>query len=241
MNQGFKRGACLLAAAPLLFAAALGTGAQAAQTSSEPAAAAPGPGYGPGYGPGMMGGYAGAYHRRAYGPGGPYGHGYGPGYGAGYGPCEGRGYGPGYGPGMTGGGYGYGRMGGGYGYGPGMMGGFGPEAWGMGPRGMGYGFGAWGDGLDLSQAQDKKIGEIQKALFDKQWPLMQAMHETMMQGAWSAPGARLDVDAVMKRAKALSDIRLQMLRNRLESLQQFQAVLTPKQRKELQGQGAWGR
>ena len=135
--------------------------------------------------------------------------------------------------------HGYGMMGGYGGYG--MMGGFGHGAWGMGPGAMGYGFGAWGDGLDLSQAQDKKIGEIQKALFDKQWPLMQAMHETMMKGAWAAPGARLDVDAVMKRAKALSDIRLQMLRNRLESLQQFQAVLTPEQRKELQGRGPWGR
>ena len=70
---------------------------------------------------------------------------------------------------------------------------------------------------------------------------MQAMHETMMQGAWTAPGAKLDVDAVMKRAKALSDIRLQMLRNRLESQQQFQAVLTAKQRKELEEYGPWGR
>ena len=226
MNQRFKRGACLLAAAPLLFAAALTSGAQAAQTASAPAATAPGPGYGPGpgpgYGPGMMGGYRGAYHRGdnapGWGPGGGYGHGYGPGYGGGFG------------PGMMGFGHGYG-----------MMGGFGPGAWGMGPGAMGYGFGAWGDGLDLSRAQDKKIADIQKALFDKQWPLMQSMHETMLQGGWAAPGARLDVDAVMKRAKALSDIRLQMLRNRLESLQQFQAVLTPKQREELRGRGACGR
>jgi Spy/CpxP family protein refolding chaperone len=137
-----------------------------------------------------------------------------------------------------GGGYGYGH---GFGYGPGMMGGVGPGGWGMGPGMMGFGFGAWGAGLDLSQAQVKKIDQIQKAMFDKQWPLMEAMHETMMQGAWAAPRAKLDVDAVMKRAKALSELRLQMLRNRLETQQQMQAVLTPKQREQLQEYGPWGR
>ena len=226
MNKRFQRAAWAIAAAPLLFAAAAATASvQAAPAASAAAAAPQGPGYGPGggngpgwgMGPGMMGGY---------GPG--YGHGFGPGYG--------RGYGGGYGPGMMGGACGYG-------YGPGMMGGFGPGAWGMGPgmKGYGFGFGGWGGGLDLSQAQVQKIDQIQKAMFDKQWPLMQAMHETLMQGAWAAPGAKLDVDAVMKRAKALSDLRLQMLRNRLETLQQFQAVLTSKQREELREYGPWGR
>ncbi len=248
MKLRIQRGACVLAAAPLLFVAAATASVHAAPAASEPAATAPGPGYGPGggYGPGMMRGYGpgyggGAYHRGGYGPGwgpdGGCGGAYGPGYAHGYGPgMMGGGYG--YGPGMMGGGHGYGpgMMGGGYGYGPGMRGG-----WGMGPGMMGYGFGAWGEGLDLSQAQVRKIGDIQKALFDKQWPLMQAMHETMLQGFGAERGAKLDVDAVMKRAKALSDLRLQMLRNRLESLQQFQAVLTPKQRQELSESGPRGR
>src|SRR5574337_716247 len=88
-------------------------------------------------------------------------------------PAYGRGYGPGrgMGPGMMGGsGDGYGGWGG---YGPGMMGGWGGGygGWGMGP-GMMRGYCGWGRGPRPSDSQLQKIDAIEKALLDRQLPLM---------------------------------------------------------------------
>jgi Spy/CpxP family protein refolding chaperone len=146
-------------------------------------------------------------------------------------PTYNAGYGPGYGMGPWMMGAGYGGWGGGYG--PGMMGGFG--GYGMGPWMMGLGYGGLGGpyGIKLSDAQIQKIEAIEKAQFDKQWLLMRDMQQTMV-GAWGANNASgLDVDAVMKRATALSNLRLQMLRNRLEAQKQIDAVLTKDQRERL--------
>ena len=129
------------------------------------------------------------------------------------------------------GGYGPGMMGGyGGGFGPAMMAGYG--GYGMGPWMMG-GFGAyggWGVNPQLSDAQRTKVVGIEKALFDKQWPLMQSMQKVMFESWGQAADGKLDVDAIMKRATALSQVRLQMLRNRLEAAKQIDAVLTPQQR-----------
>ena len=158
-------------------------------------------------------------------------------------PAYGRGYGPGHGmgPGMMGGwGGGYGGWGGmgpgmmggwGGGYGPGMMGGWGGGSggWGMGPGMMG-GYGGWGRGPRPSDAQIQKIDAIEKALLDKQWPLMRSAQQTMIDSSWGAGESKLDIDAVMKRATTLSNLHLQMLRNRLEAQQQIDAVLATEQR-----------
>ena len=109
---------------------------------------------------------------------------------------------------------------GGYGMGPWMMGGFGA-------------YGGWGVNPRLSDAQWTKVAGIEKALFDKQWPLMQSMHKVMFDSWGQTTGGKLDVDAIMKRATALSTLRLQMLRNRLEAAGQIDAVLTPQQRESL--------
>ncbi len=244
-----KRLALGLVAAPVMILGAAALPALAAGTASAPATTArsdaygPGYGYGYGMGPGMMGGYGpgyagGAWQRGAVGPhprgwahGGYGGYGgFGPGmmggYGGygGFGPGMMRGYG-GYGPGMMGGfggygGFGPGMMAGYGGYGPGMMGGFG-------------GYGGWGVNPQLSDAQRTKLVGIEKALFDKQWPLMQSMQKVMFESWGQAVGNKLDVDAIMKRATALSNVRLQMLRNRLEAARQIDAVLTPQQRDSL--------
>jgi Spy/CpxP family protein refolding chaperone len=153
---------------------------------------------------------------------------YGPGYGYGMGPGMMGGYGPGY----AGGAWQRGAVGphargwarGGYGsyggFGPGMMGGFGA-------------YGGWGVNPKLTDAQRTKVVSIEKALFDKQWPLMQSMQKVMFEAWGQAAGDKFDVDAIMKRATALSDLRLQMLRNRLEAVRQMDAVLTPQQRESL--------
>ena len=236
-----KRLALGLVAAPVMILGVAALPALAAGTASAPATTAQsdayGPGYGYGMGPGMMGGYGPGYaggawqrgsvgaHARGWARGG-YG-GYGPGMMGGYG-----GFGPGmmagydgYGPGMMGGygvygGFGPGMMAGYGGFGPGMMGGFGA-------------YGGWGVNPQLSDAQRMKFVGIEKALFDKQWPLMQSMQKVMFE-SWGAPaGNKLDVEAIMKRATALSSLRLQMLRNRLEAARQVDAVLTPQQRESL--------
>jgi Spy/CpxP family protein refolding chaperone len=225
-----KRLALGLVATPVMILGAAALPVLAAGTASAPPTTAQsdayGPGYGYGMGPGMMGGYGpgyagGAWQRGAVGTH-PRGWAHG-GYG---------GYG-GFGPGMMGGygGYGPGMMGGyGGGFGPVMMAGYG--GYGMGPWMMG-GFGAyggWGVNPQLSDAQRTKVVGIEKALFDKQWPLMQSMQKVMFESWGQAADGKLDVDAIMKRATALSQVRLKMLRNRLEAAKQIDAVLTPQQR-----------
>ena len=228
-----KRLALGLVAAPVVILGAAALPVMAAGTASAPATTAQsdayGPGYGYGMGPAMMGGYGPGYAGGAWQRGSagahphPWAHG---GYG-GYGPSMMGGYGGygGFGPGMMAGYGGYGGVGPGMmagygGYGPGMMGGFG-------------GYGGWGVNPQLSDAQRTKLVGIEKALFDKQWPLMQSMQKVMFESWGQAVGNKLDVDAIMKRATALSNVRLQMLRNRLEAARQIDAVLTPQQRDSL--------
>jgi Spy/CpxP family protein refolding chaperone len=116
------------------------------------------------------------------------------------------------------------------GYGPGMMGGYGMGPWMMGGFG---GYGGWGVNPQISDAQRTKVAGIEKALFDKQGPLMQSMQKVMFESSGQAVSSKLDIDAIMKRATALSNVRLQMLRNRLEAVKQIDAVLTPQQRESL--------
>lgn len=134
---------------------------------------------------------------------------------------------------MMGGGYG------GYGMGPWMMGG----GYG-GCGGSGMGPGAWGHGagaaLGLTDAQQKKIAAIEDAQFKKQWALMPQMHAAMVASSRNSEGGSIDVDAAMKSAKAMEDLRLQMLRNHLETVKQIEAVLTPAQRAKLQQGRPWG-
>lgn len=220
-----KRILLALVVAPMLVLAAPLASAQTTDNAGPPAS-------GRGYrmGPGMMGGYGtGAWQQGGAGTGdgpiyGPGGWGMGPGMMGGWG-------GYGMGPGMMGGW-------GGYGMGPGMMGGWG--GYGMGPGMMGgynFGPGTWNPALlaslKLSDAQIQKIETIQDAAAKKQWALMTSMHDAMLSGRHSFDQRSIDVDAVMKTAKAVSDIRLQMLRTQLETQKQVQGVLTTQQQDEL--------
>ena len=141
-----------------------------------------------------------------YGPG----YGIGPGMMGGYGPGYGRGYGPGYGmgPGMMGG----------YGMGPGMMGGYG-----------GYGYGS----VELTSEQRAKVAEIQDQFRKKQWALMQSMQQARWNQADAYRDGKLDEKAARQSFEAMSTLRQQMFENSLEARKSFDAVLTPKQRKQL--------
>ncbi|OIQ85957.1 hypothetical protein GALL_321940 [mine drainage metagenome] len=205
MNKAFQRMALPLA----LAAAALWAPVHAAQPPAAAASAAPawGPGamaaYHGGYGPGMMGG--------CYGPGAMAR------YHGGYGPGAMAGFHGGYGPGAMAAFHG--------GYGPGMMGGwhgYGPGSWMTGSNRGAY-------GPALSDAQIKRIRAIEKTTFERQWALAGKMHELAFADVPARAGSRIDVDALMKQATALSNLRLQMLRNRLEAQQQIDAVLAKAQ------------
>lgn len=222
-----KRNLLALAAIPVLALACVSASAQSANGAGTPAAPAYGRGYG--MGSGMMGGYGPGAMQRGADDGRGYGSG---GWGMGPGMMGGWSGGYGMGPWMMGGGYGaYG----GWGMGPWMMGG----GYGMASLMMGgyFGPGAWAlASLDLSDAQVQKIEAIQDAQEKKQWALMTAMHDAMLSGRRGFDQQSLDVDAVMKTAKAISDVRLQMMRNRLEAQKQILGVLTAQQQEALRQQ-----
>lgn len=247
-----------LIGAVMLGAGALSMPAQAAgAASAASAASAPAAGYGPGYGPrpGYRGGWGMGPGYGAGGRGGPRGGPAGPGawgadgYAQGYGPCAGGRGGWDGGPGTMGGWGGWGGGRGGWEIGPGMMGGWGGGrgGWGMGPGMMG-GWGGWGGGhhaawadLDLSQTQMHKLEAIARAQSDKQWALMTKLHRLMWSAPQQAATDKAGIDAVMKTARQVSDLRLQMMRNRLEARAQVDAVLTPQQRQRLQQERAYRR
>ena len=150
----------------------------------------------------------------------------------------GPGPGPGAGPGMM---RGYGGGGArvgcdGYGYGGG------PGAWGGGPGVMhGYGGGpGWGRGqggplsqLDLSADQEQKIAGIHEDLRRKTWDTMGQMQgeRFKLRGLYMAD--KPDPNAIADQQKKIDDLRLTMIKARVEAVNQMRAVLTKEQRERL--------
>ena len=121
------------------------------------------------------------------------------------------------------------------GYGPGMMGGYGP---GYGPGMMGGGYGALAS-LKLTPEQQDKIFAIQEERRAKNWGTMTQMRAEMykLQRLFSAD--TLDPKAVTEQQKKVDELRMQMLKSRLEAQKQVEAVLTPEQRKQFQQFRPW--
>ncbi len=157
--------------------------------------------------------------------------------------AQGPGYGPGagYGPGMMGG-YGPGMMGG---YGPGMMGGYGPGMMGgYGPGMMhGYGRGGYGGGplglADLSDEQREKILAVQEENRQKNWATMGQMRSEMFKLRRMYYADKVDANALADQQKKVDDLRREMLKSRVASRDQMEAILTPEQRKQLRQLGPW--
>jgi Spy/CpxP family protein refolding chaperone len=148
---------------------------------------------------------------------------------------------------MGGPGYGYGgrpemgpgMMGGGHPMGPGMMGGY--RDHGMGPGAMmgGYGLGAI-NRLDLGDDQRRKLAAIEDDLRRKNWDLMGKMQDEMSKlrdAAWSADGR--DRNAILAANKRMSDLRQQMLENRLDAQDKAEALLTAPQKEQLRQFRRW--
>jgi len=118
----------------------------------------------------------------------------------------------------------------GYGMGPGMMGGY----------GMGFGMmGGCGSGgmaayiPDLTNEQQTKISDIQKELRQKQWALMEKMHEDMQSGNFYR-GGKFDDQAARKAYDRHESMHKQMFENALDAQKRIDNVLTPRQREQLQ-------
>lgn len=138
----------------------------------------------------------------------------------------------GMGPGMMGG-YGHGMMGGGYGSGPGMMGG---PGYGHGMMG-GYGPGGWPNIPDLTKEQRDKISAIQRDLRQKQWALMDKMHEEFESRSPYREG-KFDEQAARKAYDTTEKLHRQMFENSLDAQKRIDSILTPEQREKMRR--AWG-
>jgi Spy/CpxP family protein refolding chaperone len=145
--------------------------------------------------------------------------------------------GPVYGPGMMGGGPGYGP-----GYGPGMMGGGGP---GYGPGMMGGGGPGYGPGakmlesLNLTDEQRDKIQAMQEENRQKNWATMGQLRTEMFALRRMYNADKVDPNAVAEQQKKVDELRRQMLKSRLESRNQVEAMLTPEQRKQFRQYRPW--
>lgn len=134
----------------------------------------------------------------------------------------------GMGPGMMGhdGMMGYGG-GMGYGMGPGMM-------WGYGPGSRG-----WGAGIpSLTDEQRGKLAEADKDFRQKQWQLMEKMHDLGYQGGSLYRNGKFDEQAARKQYDAMAALRKQMFENYLDEQKRIDSILTPQQREQLQR--SWG-
>lgn len=110
--------------------------------------------------------------------------------------------------------------------GGGMMGGWGMGGWGPGMMGAGYG------NLDLTKAQSDKIYAIHRNLREKQFALMDRMHDTMQSTAFYRDG-KFDEQAARNAYAAAEKVHRQMFENMLDAQKQVDGVLTPQQRQQL--------
>jgi Spy/CpxP family protein refolding chaperone len=111
---------------------------------------------------------------------------------------------------------GWGMMGGG-----GMMGG-----WGHGMMGPGWG------ALDLSKDQRTRMYAIHRDLRQKQFALMDRMHDSMQSVSFYRDG-KFDEQAARNAYAEAEKIHRQMFENMLNAQKQVDALLTPQQRQQL--------
>jgi Spy/CpxP family protein refolding chaperone len=99
----------------------------------------------------------------------------------------------------------------------------------MGGMGMmGHGFG----NLDLSSDQRTRMTAIHRELRDKQFALMDRMHDNMASTSFYRNG-KYDEQAARNTYADAEKIHRQMFENMLEAQKRADAVLTPQQRQQL--------
>lgn len=137
--------------------------------------------------------------------------------GGGYGPCTG---------GMMGD---YGMMNGGM-MGSGMMGG-GMRGGGMGMMGDGY-YGSPMSMMNLSDAQQKQIAEIQQKARKEQWNRMGEMRKAMEAYQSEMLKEEPDPDAASKTYQQAARVRGEMMKHGLETRQKMMSVMNKEQREQ---------
>lgn len=125
--------------------------------------------------------------------------------------------------------------------GPGMerKGGAPMKGWHHGMGGCGA-MGAWGPGmmgpqygaLNLTKDQQNKIYAIHRSLRDKQFALMDRMHDSMQSATFYRSG-KFDEQAARNAYAEAEKIHRQIFENMLDAQKQADAVLTQQQRQQL--------
>ena len=120
------------------------------------------------------------------------------------------------------------------GYGPGMMGG---GATMMGP-GMG---GPMAASLKLTDEQEDKLFTLHEQMRAKNFATMGKMRAEAFKLNRLLKAENVDSKAVLEQQKKVDEARREMFASHLEMRKQFEAVLTPEQRKQYRQMGpGWG-
>ena len=143
---------------------------------------------------------------------------------------QGPGAGGGPGRGAMMGGYGPGMMGGG------MMGGYGGAGMMRGGAGSGYGALAI---PDLSDEQREKIARIQEDSRAKNWSAMGQMRSEQFKLRQMYLADKVDPAEFTEQQRKVDEIRLGMLKSRIEGRNQIDALLTKEQKQQFRSFGPW--
>lgn len=133
-----------------------------------------------------------------------------------------------------------GEMGGhgpGHGMGPGMMGGYGP-GYGMAPGMTGHHGGL--HGLNLSDEQRAKLGNVHDDVHKKNWELSGRIMEASRKLERLQASEKRDRNAIASAYKEVSDLRFARLQARLDAQDAVEGALTQEQRQQLRRGVRWG-
>jgi Spy/CpxP family protein refolding chaperone len=115
-----------------------------------------------------------------------------------------------------------------------MMWGNGGDGYGMGP-GMMSGGGYPGARIpNLTSEQARKMADIQKDFRQKQWQLMEKMHDLRFQQGGFYRGGKFDERAARSAYEASAGLHKQMFDNWIEEQKRIDGILMPEQREQMQ-------
>ena len=122
------------------------------------------------------------------------------------------------------------------GYGPGMMGDYGLGGAGMmtGPGMMG---GPMTTSLKLTDEQEDKLFALHEQMRAKNFATMGKMRTEAFKLNRLLKAENVDSKAVLEQQKKVDEARREMFASHLEMRKQFEAVLTPEQRKQMRQMG----
>jgi Spy/CpxP family protein refolding chaperone len=110
----------------------------------------------------------------------------------------------------------------------------------MGDGGPGWGRGGGGFGaLNLTDEQREKIAVAQEKSRSRNWETMGQLRSEQFKLRQMAYSDRIEPAAYTEQQKKVDELRRNMLRARIESRNEIDAILTPEQRKQFRQFGPW--